>query len=107
VQVAANISGTEIISGRVEKDLRAKICKRTFSKHQKKRKTVMEKGTVKWFNVTKGYGFITRSNGQDVFVHFKAINAEGYKKLDEGDEVEFEVEEGAKGPQAANVTKVG
>ena len=63
----------------------------------------MEKGTVKWFNVTKGYGFITRSNGQDVFVHFKA---EGYKKLDEGDQVEFEVEDGAKGPQAANVTKI-
>ena len=63
-------------------------------------------GTVKWFNSTKGYGFITRSNGQDVFVHFKAINSEGYKKLDEGDQVEFEIEEGAKGPQAANVTKV-
>jgi len=66
----------------------------------------MEKGTVKWFNVTKGYGFITRENGQDVFVHFKAINGEGYKKLDEGDQVEFDVEDGAKGPQAANVTKV-
>ncbi|MEO8665221.1 MAG: cold shock domain-containing protein [Ignavibacteria bacterium] len=49
---------------------------------------------------------MTRSNGQDVFVHFKAINADGYKKLDEGDQVEFEVEDGAKGPQAANVTKV-
>ncbi|MBX7042384.1 MAG: cold-shock protein [Ignavibacteria bacterium] len=67
----------------------------------------MEKGTVKWFNATKGYGFITREGGSDVFVHFKAINQEGYKKLDEGDVVEFEVEEGAKGPQAANVTKVG
>ncbi|MBS1517900.1 MAG: cold shock domain-containing protein [Bacteroidetes bacterium] len=66
----------------------------------------MEKGTVKWFNATKGYGFITRSDGQDVFVHFKAINSEGYKKLDEGDQVEFEVEDGAKGPQAANVSKV-
>ena len=67
----------------------------------------MEKGTVKWFNETKGYGFITREGGSDVFVHFKAIIQDGYKKLDEGDEVEFEVEEGAKGPQAANVTKVG
>ncbi|MBK6507322.1 MAG: cold-shock protein [Ignavibacteria bacterium] len=67
----------------------------------------MEKGTVKWFNATKGYGFITREGGSDVFVHFKAIIQDGYKKLDEGDEVEFEVEEGAKGPQAANVTKVG
>lgn len=66
----------------------------------------MEKGKVKWFNVTKGYGFITRSNGEDVFVHFKAINADGFKKLDEGDEVEFDVEDGAKGPQAANVRKV-
>ncbi len=67
----------------------------------------MEKGTVKWFNATKGYGFITREGGSDVFGHFKAIIQDGYKKLDEGDEVEFEVEEGAKGPQAANVTKVG
>ena len=67
----------------------------------------MEKGTVKWFNATKGYGFITREGGSDVFVHFKAIIQDGYKKLDEGEEVEFEVEEGAKGPQAANVTKVG
>ncbi len=67
----------------------------------------MEKGTVKWFNATKGYGFITREGGSDVFVHFKAIIQEGYKKLDEGDVVEFEVEEGSKGPQAANVTKVG
>lgn len=67
----------------------------------------MEKGTVKWFNATKGYGFITREGGSDVFVHFKAIIQDGYKKLDEGDVVEFEVEDGAKGPQAANVTKVG
>lgn len=73
----------------------------------KNKKLYMEKGTVKWFNATKGYGFITREGGSDVFVHFKAIIQDGYKKLDEGDEVEFEVEEGAKGPQAANVTKVG
>lgn len=73
----------------------------------KTQKYYMEKGTVKWFNATKGYGFITREGGSDVFVHFKAIIQDGYKKLDEGDEVEFEVEEGAKGPQAANVTKVG
>ena len=89
-----------------KKDLRAKkFASVQFNKH-KKGNPAMEKGTVKWFNVTKGYGFITRSNGQDVFVHFKAINADGYKKLDEGDQVEFEVEDGAKGPQAANVTKV-
>jgi len=66
----------------------------------------MEKGTVKWFNGAKGYGFISRSNGEDVFVHFKAINANGYKTLNEGDKVEFEVQQGPKGLQAANVSKV-
>ncbi|MGD0338661.1 MAG: cold-shock protein [Bacteroidota bacterium] len=66
----------------------------------------MERGTVKWFNAAKGYGFIQRPSGEDVFVHFKAINSEGYKTLNEGDQVEFEVEQGPKGLQAANVTKV-
>ena len=66
----------------------------------------MEKGTVKWFNGAKGYGFIQRPDGDDVFVHYKAINAEGYRVLNEGDEVEFEIEMGPKGPQAANVSKV-
>ncbi len=66
----------------------------------------MEKGTVKWFNASKGFGFITVEGKKDVFVHFKAINGEGYKSLNEGDNVEFEIEEGPKGPQAANVTKV-
>lgn len=66
----------------------------------------MEKGTVKWFNATKGYGFISRSTGEDVFVHFKAINGEGYKSLNEADKVEFEVEQGPKGLQAKNVTKI-
>ena len=66
----------------------------------------MEKGTVKWFNAAKGYGFISRPNGEDVFVHFKAIVGEGYKTLNEGDAVEFDVEKGPKGLQAANVTKV-
>ncbi|MBI3537146.1 MAG: cold shock domain-containing protein [Chloroflexi bacterium] len=65
-------------------------------------------GTVKWFNAAKGYGFIAREGGKDVFVHFSAIQDanNGYKSLAEGDQVEFTVEDGAKGPQAANVTKV-
>ena len=66
----------------------------------------MEQGTVKWFNNGKGYGFIERPDGDDVFVHHTAIQGEGYKSLNEGDTVEFEVVEGPKGPQAANVKKV-
>lgn len=66
----------------------------------------MQKGTVKWFNSEKGYGFIQGENGEDVFVHFSAIQGEGYKTLEEGASVEFEVIDGAKGPQAANVTKL-
>ena len=63
----------------------------------------METGTVKWFNSSKGYGFISREAGEDVFVHFKSIVGDGYKTLDEGNKVEFDVEKGAKGLQAANV----
>jgi CspA family cold shock protein len=63
------------------------------------------KGTVKWFNNAKGYGFIGRDEGPDVFVHYTAIAAEGYKSLHEGDEINFEITEGQKGPQAANVSK--
>ena len=66
----------------------------------------MEKGTVKWFNGAKGFGFITRQNGEDVFVHFKAIRGEGYRTLNEGDQVQFDVQKGPKGLQAANVEKV-
>jgi len=66
----------------------------------------MERGTVKWFNAAKGYGFIQRPGGEDVFVHYKAIAGEGYKSLNEGDTVEFEVERGPKGLQASNVVKV-
>ncbi|HLB46530.1 MAG TPA: cold-shock protein [Anaerolineales bacterium] len=61
-------------------------------------------GTVKWFNATKGYGFIAQEGGEDVFVHYSAIEMEGYRKLKEGQEVEFSVEKGPKGLQAANVT---
>ena len=63
------------------------------------------KGTVKWFNNAKGYGFIGRDGGPDVFVHYSAITAESYKSLQEGDQVEFEITQGPKGPQAANVTR--
>jgi CspA family cold shock protein len=66
---------------------------------------VSEKGTVKWFNNEKGYGFITRENGPDVFVHHTAIVAEGFRSLNEGDTVSFEVVEGQKGLQARNVVK--
>ena len=66
----------------------------------------MEQGTVKWFNGAKGFGFIKRENGEDVFVHFKAIIGEGGKSLSEGDKVQFDVQQGPKGLQAANVSKV-
>ena len=64
------------------------------------------KGTVKWFDNQKGYGFISDENGNDVFVHYSGLNMEGFKSLDEGAEVEFDVTDGAKGPQAVNVTKL-
>ncbi|MBI4845114.1 MAG: cold-shock protein [Candidatus Omnitrophica bacterium] len=66
----------------------------------------MAKGTVKWFNNSKGYGFITSESGKDVFVHHSAIQGEGYKSLDEGQAVEFEIQQGPKGEQAANVVKI-
>ena len=66
----------------------------------------MAKGKVKWFNESKGFGFIAQEDGKDVFVHFTAIQGEGSKTLSEGDEVEFDVEKGQKGPNAVNVKKV-
>ena len=66
----------------------------------------MERGTVKWFNRTKGFGFIEREGAEDVFVHFSAILGDGFKVLDQGDAVEFEITNGPKGLQAANVKKV-
>src|SRR5215475_557799 len=73
--------------------------------HQTERGNVMAQGTVKWFNDAKGFGFITQEGGEDVFVHFSAIQAQGFKSLTEGDRVEFEVTRGPKGLQAANVRK--
>ena len=66
----------------------------------------MEKGTVKWFNGSKGYGFIAREEGEDVFVHYNAIEGDGYRSLDEGDQVQFELGEGPKGLQASNVSRI-
>lgn len=66
----------------------------------------MEQGTVKWFNADKGFGFLSRESGDDVFVHFSAIQGDGFKALEEGQAVSFEVENGNRGLQAANVTKL-
>ena len=66
----------------------------------------MTKGKVKWFNVSKGYGFIAQEGGEDVFVHFSAITGNGFKSLYEGQKVAFEITDGTKGPQAVNVTKL-
>jgi len=65
----------------------------------------MAKGKVKWFNANKGYGFISQENGEDIFVHYSAIQNPGFKTLDEGQAVEFEITQGPKGPQAVNVTR--
>ncbi|MBU4304962.1 MAG: cold-shock protein [Candidatus Omnitrophica bacterium] len=66
----------------------------------------MARGKIKWFNNQKGYGFITTDSGNDVFLHYSAIQGEGFKSIDEGQEVEFEIEQGPKGAQAVNVVKI-
>lgn len=76
------------------------------SRARKKARVMKERGTVKWFNAAKGYGFIQRENGEDVFVHYSAIRSEGYRTLEEGSRVEFEVTRGPKGLAATNVTVV-
>jgi len=85
-----------------------RICGRPEEILEQRRKefSVREKGTVKWFNGAKGYGFIQRSTGEDVFVHFSAIQENGYRSLNEGETVEFDLLKGPKGFQAANVVRV-
>jgi CspA family cold shock protein len=75
--------------------------------HERCNMSEKETGTVKWFNGSKGYGFIAREGGEDVFVHFSAIQGEGFRNLEEGQNVEFDVEQGPKGLQATNVSVVG
>lgn len=89
-------------------DLRIKAVFLLSKKHKIRiwRYRLMNNGTVKWFNSEKGFGFIEREGGNDVFVHFSAIQSEGFKTLEEGQAVQFDVEEGARGPQAANVVKL-
>jgi cold shock protein len=79
---------------------------RFFEKLLIKGECSMEKGTVKWFNSAKGFGFIQRESGDDVFVHYRSITGNGFKNLEDGDKVEFDVEQGQKGLQATNVRKV-
>lgn len=82
------------------------LCCYKRESHRQKEANRMARGKVKWFNDTKGFGFIQQESGEDVFVHYTAITGEGFKTLKEGEEVEFEITQGPKGPQASNVVKV-
>jgi CspA family cold shock protein len=86
--------------------MRRRACVAAFSYTTYQEDHVVAHGTVKWFNEQKGFGFITQDNGPDVFVHYSAIEASGFKSLNEGDPVEFEVTQGPKGPQAKSVKKI-
>ena len=80
--------------------------RKALSRNKGKEVSSVARGRVKWFNNSKGYGFIAREDGPDVFVHYSAIRGEGYRSLDEGEEVEFEITEGPKGPQGENVVRL-
>ena len=86
-----------------QRDLPAEVCEFQRYFKLKEQSNTMETGTVKWFNDAKGYGFISRQNGEDVFVHFSAIQANGFRSLQEGQQVQFDVVKGPKGWQAENV----
>ena len=86
--------------------MRSKVERRRTSRRARKELPQVSKGTVKWFNDAKGFGFISQENGEDVFVDFSAIQAEGFRSLSEGDRVEFDIVKGPKGYQAANVRKL-
>ena len=91
----------------LQRDLPALSCEfRRILQHKKEHGNIMETGTVKWFNDAKGYGFISRQNGEDVFVHFSAIQANGFRSLQEGQQVQSDVVKGPKGWQAENVKGV-
>ncbi len=80
---------------------------RTLHTHHRENRHVRTQGTVKWFNDQKGFGFISRDSGKDCFVHFSAIQGEGFRSLSEGERVEFDVVDGARGPAAENVVRIG
>jgi CspA family cold shock protein len=100
---------SQAVEGRYRQPASPPLQQRITSAHFKKQEkgtSMAEQGTVKWFNDAKGYGFISRQNGEDVFVHFSAIQAGGFKSLQEGQTVQFDVTKGPKGWQAENVTAV-
>ena len=102
IRSGVRLAGLNLLDAIEQQDLLLKLRVACCAEESK----VKLKGTVKWFNNAKGFGFIGREDGPDVFVHYSALTSEGYKSLQEGDAVEFEIVDGQKGPQAANVVKV-